>query len=236
MRSHLRHKSLAAIMAGAILLLFGIGVYVYRARARTLTTLRVELNEKKGELAAARARIAKRPQLEKEYADLQVQLAVLEPALPTYAYVPTFLKQLEGLAQATDNGIAGVRPQIKPQAPAPAPPTAKAAEGEGDSPPQPAQPQNQPAPQGARSAQDAYDRLPIEVSLKGGYWEAARFLADLASFPKMIAVSEMQVMPVSRTDLAGVAPDLQVKLNLLALVYKEGVKEPWTSDAKNSSS
>jgi len=236
MRYHLGHKSLAMIMGGVMLVLCGIGAYVYHARARTLATLRAELKQKQTRLAAAQARIAKRPQLEKEYADLRAQLAVLEPALPTYAYVPTFLKQIEALALDTHNSIGGVRPQLKQQAPRPTPPTAK---GKGEAKPgsKAAQPANQPSEQPVRSARQAYDRLPIEVSLTGGYWEAAKFLGSLSTFPKMIAVNDLQAVPVARGETMRGAPDLQVKLNLLALIYKkDGEEESWTSDAKNSPS
>ena len=232
MRHYLSQKSLVIIMVGAMVVLFGIGVCVYRARASALVALRGELNQKKTELAGAQARIAKRGQLEQEYTDLREQLAVLEPSLPTYAYVPTFLKQIEALATDTDNAVDGVRPQPRAAAPAPArPPT----EGKGEAGAKAGPPGVQP--QTAQSVEEAYDRLPIEISLTGGYWDTAQFLSDLATFPKMIAVNDMQFTPTSgAASLTRGAPDLQVKVNLLALIYKGGEEESWTSDAKNSPS
>jgi Tfp pilus assembly protein PilO len=241
MRYYLRHKSLVAILVSAMVVLLGLGVFVYRVRAHTLGTLRVELDQKRTRLAGAQARIAKRGQLEKEYAELRTRLAVLEPSLPTYAYVPTFLKQIEALATNTHNAVAGVRPLPKPAAPAPNPPAA--GEGEGSAANGAAKPAaNSGAPgtqpkDKAKPTEQMYDRLPIEVSLTGGYWDTARFLHQLATFPKMIAVSDMQFTPTSgaRGGIT-VAPDLQVKVNLMALIYKGGEEKPWTSDAKNSPS
>lgn len=235
MRHHLGHKSLVAIMAAAMVVLLGIGVFVYRARARTLAELRAELTQKQTELAGAKARIAKRPQLEKEYAALRAELAVLEPTLPTYAYVPTFLKQIEALATDTDNAVAGVRPQPKPQTP-PAAPAAAEGEGGGEAKPASEAPGAKAGAEPAEPRVMAYDHLPIEISLVGGYWSTAEFLSHLATFPKMIAVNDLQVAPAARAEGICGAPDLQVRLNLLALIYKDGEEEPWTSDAKNSPS
>jgi len=219
-----------------MVVLFAIGICVYRARASTLLRLQADLRQKQTELAGDQARIATRGQLEKDYAGLRGQLAVLEPTLPTYAYIPTFLKQLDALAETTHNEVAGVRPLPKPL-PAAAPSAPAEGEGGGE---QAKAAKSEPAsgqPKGAQPVGQAYDKLPIEVSLTGDYWNTAKFLSDLATFPKMIAINDMQFTPTTGAGgLGSRTTSLQVKVNLLALIYKGGEERSWTSVAKNSPS
>jgi Tfp pilus assembly protein PilO len=226
MKSVNRKAAFTALILASAVLLF-LGLLIYQTKATRLQQLTQTRNSKRQELRGLRAKLATRDMLERKYTDLQQRLAVLEPALPTYAYVPTFLKQIEKLAQDTHNKVAGVKPLPlldKPPAVAPA-------EGEGgeNGDKKPAAPAAAPKPPGA----GLYDRVPIEFNLTGDYWQTVRFLERLSRFPKMLAVNDLAITPATQA-VGLTAPDLRVKMNLLALIQKGDRK--WTSDAKNSSS
>jgi len=202
------------------------GVLVYQTKASKLRALTQTRNEKRQELKGLQAKLATRGALERKFTDLQQRLAVLEPTLPTYAYVPTFLRQIERLALDTSNKVSGVKPlPLLERAPVPAPAQGESGANGAAKPATPAE--KEP------SAIDMYDRVPIEFNLSGEYWQTVRFLERLSKFPKMLAVDDISLTPVNQA--VGLrAPDLRVKMNLLALIQKG--EEKWTKDAKNSSS
>jgi len=220
-----------AAFTGLILVsgvLLCLGVLIYQTKETKRRTLIRAFNSKRQELQGLQAKLATRRVLERKYADLQQRLAVLEPALPTYAYVPTFLRQIEKLAQDTSNKVAGVKPlPLLERIPTPAPTEAEGGKGGSEKGKAAAEAAQQPL------AAQLYDRVPIEFNLSGEYWQTVRFLERLSKFPKMLAVDDISLTPAGQA--SGLkAPDLRVTMNLLALIQK-GEKK-WTSDAKNSSS
>jgi len=208
-----------ALVAGVMLCL---GLLLYQTKTAKLGDLTRTRNAKRQELRGLQAKLASRPMLERKCTDLQERLAVLEPTLATYAYIPTFLRQIEKLAQDTSNQVAGVKPlPLIAQTPAPA---ANEQGQEGAAAPGKAE---QPA------AVKLYDRVPIEFNLTGHYWRAVAFLERLSKFPKMLAVDDVSLTPTGQPQ-GLTAPELRVKMTLLALIQKG--EEKWTSDAKSSSS
>jgi len=217
----------ALILVSGVMLC--LGLLIYQTKATKLRALTQTRNQKREELRGLQAKLASRPVLERRYGDLQRRLEVLEPTLPTYAYIPTFLRQIEKLANDTDNKVAGVKPlPLLQRTPAPAPGAAAAA---GGAAPAQAAPGAEPAQK--TLAAERYDRVPIEFSLNGDYWQTVSFLERLSKFPKMLAVDDISLTPTGQPE-GLTAPDLRVKMNLLALIQKG--EEKWTSDAKNSSS
>jgi Tfp pilus assembly protein PilO len=184
------------------------GWFTYATRRAKLSALQATLAAKQTELKNIEPEIASRPQLETEYSDLQERLAVLEPSLPNYAYVPTLLRQLERLAGETNNKIDGIKPQR-----ARAKPTPKKTATAGDTARrgQQAAPPPPPVP---------YDSVDIDVGLQGTYWTTIKFLESLQKFPKMLAVNEMSVKPTS-TATTGGSPQLGVQITVKAVVAKE---------------
>src|SRR5205085_138916 len=92
------------------------------------------------------------------------RLKFLESSLPSMAYVPTLLRQIEQLCKDTHNEVRGVRPDApvaKPVRPAVRRTDPEAQQGSDDA----ARPDDTPKPP------DPYDRLTIQVALTGGYHE-----------------------------------------------------------------
>jgi len=201
------------LLSGVLLCLGGL---IYHTKATKLRALSQTRNTKREELRGLQGKLASRKALERKYLQLQERLAVLEPALPTYAYVPTFLRQIEKLAHDSDNKVAGVKPLPLIER-TPAPPAGDNGEAEA---PQPV-------------AAELYDRVPIEFNLTGKYWQTVDFLERMSAFPKMLAVEDVSLTPAAQPEGLR-APCLRVKMNLLALIQKG--EEKWTSDEKNSSS
>jgi len=193
----------------ALILLLAAGV-VYRTNASRLSSLKVQLTAKQSELAGAEARLAQQPQLQADYESLKADLAVLEPAVPSRDYVPTFLGQIERLAQASGNKVTGVRP-LKEAGPKQAQPPA--AQG---SPAAPAGAAQAPQPNPALAQ---YQRLPLEVTMRGDFWSTVTFLQRMATFPKLVAVTEFTVSPLNEKG-DELRPQLEVQAKMLALVHK----------------
>lgn len=190
--------------------LVAAGWFAYATRRAKLTGLQETLRAKRIELKNIEPEIARRPQLEAEYSHLQTRLTILEPSLPTYAYVPTLVRQLERLTNETDNKLDGIKPQRsrnKEQAKKPEPGSeSQGKKGEEESP-------------AVEEPSVPYDSVDIDVELEGTYWTIIKFLEHLQKFPKMIAVNEMVLRP-SCTPTPAASPRLKVQIAIKAVVTK----------------
>ena len=217
MRPVADRRVLFALLGIAILCLIGLGASLYHGKAADLAKLNRELAKKEEQLKGAEAKLTLLPELESEFSGLQARLSVLEPALPDAAYIPTFLRQIEGLAAKTHNQILMIRP--KPVSPAAGPEAPKTAindetgeitEQKGSAPGQSAAPPPTP-----------YDQIPIELRLEGGYWTVIDFLTELQRFPKMIAVNDVGFDPTGGMSQQP-SPQLTVNMALTAVATKKG--------------
>jgi Tfp pilus assembly protein PilO len=107
---------------------------------------------------------------ESAYAETQSQLQYLETSVTAGQYVPTLLRQMENLAKSVNLQVSSIRPKLEP---APAPPADKEARKS-----------FKPWP---------YDKIHVDMEVRGNYWSVARLLYRLTEFPKILAVSSVQV-------------------------------------------
>ncbi len=209
-------KVVFALVGIAVLCLIGLGGSLYHAKAGELARLEEQLSAKEDELAEVQEKLTELPLLEAKYGTLQGRLSVLEPALPDSAYIPTFLRQIEGLATGTHNNILMIRPKPSVQRSGPAvtinDETGAVIHGQPSADAPPVMP---------------YDFIPIELRLEGTYWTVIDFLAELQKFPKMIAVNDIAFSPTQAGVTARQSPRLAVTMGLTAVVTKGG------SDAKS---
>ena len=204
---------------------------VYRSKENRLQSLHGQLAAEDARLADVKGKIGQMGQLEASYASLAERLGFLEKPLPDAAYIPTFLAQIERLAEDTSNGIAVIRPKEKLKtAPTQADTKINNETGEivkNDA----ATPAKDDKKNGAAAAKPElpYDFVPIEMKVEGTYWTALQFLQQLERFPKMIAVDSVGFSPQT-TLLAATSGDqpLTISLDLTAVVMK-GAKD---GDAK----
>jgi Tfp pilus assembly protein PilO len=193
----------------------GAGGWLHRAKSSHLQQLKQSLAQKQQEVEEVNAKIGQIGDLEARNEALGLQVAVLEPNLPTEAYIPTFLAQIQSLAQKTDNHLTLIKPKPKREAKkvAPAPPadeTGQAAE-------------NTVNGSDNTEAVSPYDQVDIELGFDGTYLSTLEFLQRLRAFPKMIAVNEISLKPNSNSRNAGALSDpiLNVTLQLTAVIAKE---------------
>ena len=195
-----------------------------RSGAERLRKASATLRERQDALAALQTRVKDLRQLESRHGQLVADLALLEPAVPTGAYVPTLLRQMEHMVTDTGSHMLGLKPEQVLHVAAVRPPTENGEAG----PPQVAA--------GAPKSKTAerYERVPIEMSVETNYAALLAFLDGLSKFPKMVAVNEMSITPVAKSLRAEAASKYTFtgKIDIVALIQKQEPKQ-WKSGAKS---
>lgn len=221
-RTRLRPDRRSAFLLGAVLVgtVAGGGGLFYQ-QERQLAETTKQLHEKETQRDES-ARVASRlAETELRYREDTDRLKFLESSLPSMAYVPTLLKQIEQLCKDTHNEVRSVRPDApvaKPVRPA-VRRTDPEAQGSDDAP----KPDDKPKPP------DPYDRLTIQVALTGGYHEYQDFLQRLTQFPKIVAVDKVQLRPHPNDEHKGGPPQLDVDMQLTAFILKDASAAPGAS-------
>lgn len=195
-------KQMCAILAGVmgLIILGGIGLYVWQSGE--IAEIEKIVRQKKDEVAAGEKIALQLNQLEAEYAQMQSQLRFLESDVPQPSYIPTWLKQAEGLAKQVNLQFNSAKPTFVP---APEPP--KDEEQRKKFVPQP------------------YDTYKVDMEIRGTYWNMARFLYRMTEFQKIIAVDTVSI--TSRSNNPGEYDEnLTAKLLITAFVFKSEEKKP----------
>ena len=112
---------------------------------------------------------------QKDLDDAKASLTHLEQGVPSTAYVPTMLQQLQVTGQNCGILVTGVRPAVK------SPTQASAAPADGSQ----------------TLSKPAYDSLDIEVKGRGDYGSALKFVKALETFPKIVGVRTIDIVPCS---------------------------------------
>jgi len=201
-------NTLIVLSCIAALILFGcIGMCI--RGSSNLQAMEAQVKEKQDLLANSKRTARMLEDVEREYADSQMKLSALEKGVSTKAFVPTLLRQLEDLGRTSHLRVVGVRPKPAVEAP-------KTAAAPG--------PDGKPAAQ-AVAKPEPYDKLDVDVEVTGKYWDVVGFLKKLTAFPKIVAVSGIQVSPLPDGKKAG-SPQLSVKLSVTTFILKTNmVKE-----------
>jgi len=228
MRAGPDRKVVFALVAIAALCVIGLGATLYRGKVAQLSRLHDELEDKREKLASLHDKITRQPELEAKFTGLQTRLMVLEPGLPNSAYMPTFLRQIEGLAVATHNRIIMIRPKESNESKGASNVTINNETGEVVAAPAPGGDKKDASASSSgakKTPKLPYDRMDIEVKVRGSYWTVLNFLDELQKFPKMIAVNDIAFTP-ERTGAAaqaqGTGADLSATLALTAVIAKGG--------------
>jgi Tfp pilus assembly protein PilO len=224
MRAGPDRKVVFALVAIAALCVIGLGATLYRGKVAQLSRLHDELEDKRNKLASLHDKLTRQPELEAKFTGLQARLSVLEPGLPSSSYMPTFLRQIEVLAVATNNHIIMIRPkestEIKSK-------NVAINNETGEVVAAPAPGADKKAPSASSSGDKGppklpYDRMDIEVKVRGTYWTVLDFLDELQKFPKMIAVNDISFTPERTGASQGTGADLSATLALTAVIAKGG--------------
>jgi Tfp pilus assembly protein PilO len=221
------------LVAAVAIALLVIGWLLYTSRTNRLHEISKDLTKQRAELSRIQEEIRKQDSIAREHSRLAQELSMLEPGVPPYAYIPTFLRQIEHVAVATHNTIRGIRPIPQRKVTTPPAGGGEGGEGGGGGGEQAAA----STPSGGNKAKAAekpklpYDSVGIEVKLQGTYWSVVNFLEQLRRFPKLIAVNDMDVRPVASSLQAYASPQLSVEMQMMAVVMKGDAQ--WASAKKN---
>lgn len=134
----------------------------------------------------------------------QLKLDHLEQGVPARAYIPTMMKELETIGRQNGIQVLGVRP-MPPKFGTPPPSTG--AEKDGDKP---------------KPERKAYDEQFIEVKGNGEYLNVLSFLSALERFPKIVAVSQVMLLPKEKSpdeEVAEGVTELEITVELRAFLF-----------------
>jgi Tfp pilus assembly protein PilO len=204
-------KRTVALLGAAFLgVLAGGGALLYQQQ-HSLAAVTRQLRDKEQQRDES-ARLASRlAETELRFKEDRDKLKFLESSLPSMAYVPTLLKQIERLGKDTKNTVRGVRPEMAPKTPVrPAVRRTDPEAGEGGDGPR----EEKPKPP------EPYDRLTIQVALTGRYQDYQMFLQELTRFPKIVAVDRVQLRPRFDHENPAASPRLDVDMQLTAFILK----------------
>ncbi len=232
-------KGVTALVIVAVVILFG-SVLAYLGVAGKLKSAVTEMEAKAKQVDESREIAQKLEASKLEYLDARSQVRYLEASVSTQEFVPTLLKQLERLGTSVNLKVLGVRPsqdKVK-SVPKRSLSSGKAA-SEGNLETASAT-KSDPGNGEAVQKPSPYDELSIELQLQGRYMDALDFLYRLTSFPKIIAVNEVEMSPPASHSSGLGSPTLTMKLKVTAFVLKEprsqrASKPPGsgTSDSRN---
>lgn len=200
-------KALIGLVCIAVLV-FCIDGYLYYNRASRLAVLQTEFDVKNKKLQDSNQIAQRLSQVESRYNDVQLQLGTLEQGVSSSSYIPSLLKQLETLGKHNNLQVVGVRPQLIVPPPPPPPPPAGSTVKQ------------------VRKEPDPYDKINIDIDVSGSYWNVVNFIDQLNSFPKIITVREMNIIPVSAGKMKKNGSTLlNAKIVTSAFILRQGPAE-----------
>jgi len=196
-------RTFISLVLGVILML-GVCTFTYCNRMGKLRVVQAEVEQKQEKLANSERVANYLSAAEDEYLNAKAMLSFLEQGVSTKVYVPTFLRQIEELGKKVNLRVVGVRPQPAREPP-PAARSSAACEEEKTQ---------------AEAEPEPYDKMAIDIEINGKYQDVVRFLYEITSFPKIVAVNDVKVNTVGQTKRLA-SPLLSVKLKATAFILKE---------------
>ncbi len=164
-----------------------------------------EVAERQQQLERARQAPQQLRQLQQQYENAQRELRFLEQGVSQSAYIPTMLKQIEGLAQSLNLKIVAIRPQQNTQ-------NNQTAQN----------PSNQQSSGNQPPAKKAYEEQLIEINLQGKFWAMMSFLKQLDEFPKILAVQTLNAQAKVKPEEENTNPDLDIRMTVKAFIFSQG--------------
>jgi Tfp pilus assembly protein PilO len=210
-------RTFIALAAIGIALFMSCG-FLYFNRAARLHVLQVKMQDKEKQLAESQETVKRLSEVEQECMSNQAKLGLLEKGVSTRAYVPTLLRQLEDMGKSVNLRVVGVRPK------APEPPKQVSSSST-----------DEEKKQAEKQKAEPYEKLYVDIEVQGKYWDVVRFIQKITSFPKIVAVRDVQIAPVAPT-ADNVSPRLSAKLSSTAFILKETLVQPTADKSSETKS
>jgi Tfp pilus assembly protein PilO len=211
-------KSLLCLGVAAILLLL-VCSFAYWNLAGRHGVLGKQIVQKEQKLSSSESIMRRLYAVEQDYMDAQTKLGALEQGVSTKSYVPTLLRQIEELGKSVNMRVVGVRPKPAVATPPPPPPTTSSSDDKKTV---------------VVKKPEPYDKLDIDVEVKGKYADVMQFLHKITSFPKIIAVNSVQISPEGGQKEELASPLLSVRLGTTAFILKESAKNARSGDSRKA--
>lgn len=158
--------------------------------------------------ALLRAEVGKQRDVQKQLEDItlkvtqsQEKLNHLEQGVPVRAYVPTLMAEIESLGKFNGIRVTGVRPMPARFA---TPPKKATSTDDGKEP---------------IEVKKTYDEQLVEVKGIGHYLKVLSFLEQLESFPKIVSVQSVTLVPKNDLNSKGDVSALEIVVELKAFVF-----------------
>jgi len=136
---------------------------------------------------------------EQKVAQYQFELEHLEMGVPSIAYVPTLLTELEQLGRANELEVIGVRPVLDAE-------------------------QKQTKREGEKSltkSNKAYEEINIDFVGRGSYGHVLQTVSAIQKFPKIIAVKTISITPKREANNPTAKPNLEAVVRVKAFVFAD---------------
>lgn len=184
------------MIAWGLAMLLSLGAFynfVYTPKTKEIANLARQLKPKQEELKRVQAQAARKDQLERDLAELQVQVREIEAKLPTSREIPVLLVQLEKLATEAGVNLTLIRPGQQPAASQAAPKPGTAAAG---------------------AASAGLQSFALELNAEGTFDMVENFLRGIETFPRFIAMSTMGMSPLApRPGESPLRPKLAIRVS-----------------------
>ncbi|MBC7326705.1 type 4a pilus biogenesis protein PilO [bacterium] len=207
-------KFLQAVIAFFVVELLLFGFLIYRQQM-IIGNLAKEVRDKNTELTKYSQIYRQIPQLEQTLNSLKSQLQTVEWNLPTPAYIPTFLAQLESFAHQCGVKITNISPQQAPPQPPSAAPRSKKEEEVGVK--RGTYRETQPAQE--KKPASPYETISLNLQVEGNFYAIQKFIDGFRRFPKALSLAKLDISPQL---VEGKAPILRVSLFLNITVLGGG--------------
>jgi Tfp pilus assembly protein PilO len=177
--------------------------FIVYTQQKNIGYLKAQIKQRTSELESYYAIYNKIPQLEETLSSLRTQMREIEWELPTPAYVPTFLMEIENWAKVCNVKITNISPQAPPSQPPPKKEEPEESAKRGA--------YREEAKAQAQKPASPYETVALNLQVEGNFYAINKFIDGFRRFPKAISLSKLDITP-QQTE--GGTPILRVSMFL----------------------
>jgi len=201
----------ALILLAVVVVILGVyGYLVYLPQQAKLAGLRLELGKLNRELQEGKAIARELAKFKQDAADLEKKLALALAQLPNKKEIPTLLRNISSLGKGSGLEFLLFKPKPEERVAAPT---------EASDKPKPA-----PRRRGgttksdkpeSQEAQEFYARVPLELTMLGGYHNVATFFDKVSKLDRII-----NILNFSMSDVKQIGGETVVKTSCVATTFR----------------
>jgi type IV pilus assembly protein PilO len=199
----------ALILLAVVVLILGLyGYLLYLPQQATLTHLRLELGKLNREMQESKKVTRDLVKFKQEVGELERQLAMALAQLPNKKEIPTLLRNISSLGKGSGLEFLLFKPKPEERVGPPAEQSSKA------TPPSRTMKSKGSQSKGSQS-QEFYARVPVELTMVGGYHNVATFFDKISKMDRII-----NILNFSMADVKQIGDETVVKTSCLATTFR----------------